>query len=485
MNLNELTIRRAHEGLRKKEFSAVDLLESCLERIVAVDDNYVNAFLSVTEDLARKQATKVDGRIKSGEEIGILEGIPIAIKDNINIAGEKTTAASKILENYIAPYDATVIKKLREVGAVLIGKTNLDEFAHGASTENSAFFTTHNPWDTQRVPGGSSGGSAAAVAASECIAALGSDTGGSIRHPAAFCGVTGLKPTYGRVSRYGLLSMTSSTDVIGPIAKNAQDAAILLSAIGGLDKKDSTTVDQPLEDYLKELDRVRGLTIGLPKEFFSKDLNPEIAEMVRRAAVLFEENGARIEEVSLPHSQYSIAIYYILTPSEISANLARYDGIRFGYQNKEAKKLFEVYAKSRGEGFGPEVKRRIMLGTYALSAGYYDAYYLQAQRVRSVIQKEVNKVLEKVDVILTPSAPHTAFKIGEQSDDPLKMYLEDIYMGLASILGLPAISVPCGFINGLPVGMQLIGRQFAERDVLYLANKYQELTDWHKQTPKI
>lgn len=482
MNLNQLTIKEAHDGLVKKQFSSVELLQSCLDRIIAIDDEKVKAFLSVTEDLARSQAAAADQKIAAGEEIGALCGIPLAIKDNMMIAGEKTTAASKILENYVASYDATVVKKLKDAGAVLLGKTNLDEFAHGASTENSAFGTSHNPWDLERVPGGSSGGSAAAVAADECLGALGSDTGGSIRQPASFCNVVGLKPAYGRVSRYGLLSMTSSTDVIGPLTKNVEDAGLILKIIAGQDRLDSTTIDYPVPDYQAEMKKdITGLKIGIPKEFFGAGLDEEVEEAVRQAITVLEDAGAEIVEVSLPHSQYSIAVYYVITPSELSANLARYDGIRFGHHSQAAKNLFEIYAKSRGEGFGPEAKRRIMLGTYALSAGYYDAYYLQAQKVRTVIKKETDKVLADVDLLLTPTSPHPAFKIGEKVDDPLKMYLEDVYMGLASILGLPAISLPCGFSQGLPVGLQLIGK----KHLLRAAWHYEQATTWHQQKPKI
>jgi aspartyl-tRNA(Asn)/glutamyl-tRNA(Gln) amidotransferase subunit A len=486
MKLNQLTIEEAHIGLVKKEFSALELLQSCLDKIIAIDESKIRAFLTITEDLATKAAHEADRKIRSGKEIGMLTGIPLAIKDNLTIQGERTTAASKILENYIAPYDATVVRKLKEAGAVIIGKTNLDEFGHGASTENSSFFPTHNPWDLSRVPGGSSGGSAAAVVADECLAAIGTDTGGSIRYPSGFSGVCGLKPTYGRVSRYGLLSMTSSTDTVGPLAKNVEDVALILKEIAGVDPLDSTTVDEPLEDYPQEIKKdINGLRIGIPKEFFGQGLESEVEEKVKKAVDILTGAGAEVREVSLPHSKSAISVYYIITPSEISANLARYDGIRFGHHSKKADNLFEVYTKSRGEGFGAEAKRRIMLGTYALSAGYYDAYYLQAQKVRSVIIKEVTKVFQEVDILLTPTAPHTAFKIGEKIDDPLKMYLEDIYMSLASIVGLPAMSVPCGLVNGLPVGMQLVGKHFAERDILRVAYSYQQLTDWHKQKPTL
>lgn len=482
--LNKLTIKEASEKLAKGEITSVDLTKACLARIKEVDDE-IKACLTVCEDEAMLEAKKADVRIKNGER-GPLLGIPYLAKDNILTRGVRATASSKILDNYIAPFDATVIKKLREAGAVLLGKTNMDEFGHGASTENSAYGPTHNPWDLERVPGGSSGGSAAGVAANMCIFAMGTDTGGSIRYPSAFCGTVGLKPTYGRASRFGLMAMTSSTDVPGPITKTAEDAAIVEKVIAGPDKHDSTAVDEKVDDYTKEISKnIKGMTIGLPREYFIDGVQKEVKEAVDSAIEKLKSMGVKFVEVSLPHTKYAVPVYYIITPSEISSNLARFDGIRYGFHDEEAKSLFDVYAKTRGQGFGPEAKRRIMLGTYTLSAGYYDAYYLRAQKVRTKIKEEMDKVLEKVDCLLTPTAPHTAFKIGEQSGDPLKMYLEDIFMSGASLAGLPAISVPCGFANNLPIGMQLIGKRFGESTILKVAHNYQEATGWHKQSPKI
>jgi len=485
MQLHQLTIAQAADTLRRKECSAVDLTEACLARIDSLDSS-LHAFLEVTRPTALQQAAVVDTARQRGDQLSPLAGVPFGIKDIIATTEGHTTAASKMLEHFRSSFDATVIARLKAAGAVIIGKTNLDEFAHGASTENSAFRPTHNPWDTERVPGGSSGGSAAAVAVGECLGSLGTDTGGSIRHPAGFCGVVGLKPSYGRVSRYGLLSMTSSTDCPGPITRTAEDAALVLQAIAGCDSHDATTVDQPVVDYAAALSQsVTGLRIGLPKEFFGAGLQPGVETAVRAALAELEKAGAELVEVSLPHAPDSIAVYYIITPSEISANLARYDGIRFGHVSSAAKTLIEAYQRNRGEGFGPEAKRRIMLGTYALSSGYYDAYYKQAQAVRTVIAREVQSVFEQVDVIATPTVPHTAFKLGEQVADPLKMYLEDIYMGVASIVGLPALSAPCGFADGLPVGLQLIGKPLAEHTILALAHQYQQLTDWHLQQPPL
>ncbi len=400
--------------------------------------------------------------------------------------GVKTTAASRILENYAAPYDAAIIKKLKRAGAVLLGKTNLDEFAHGASTENSAFGATHNPWDLARVPGGSSGGSAAAVAADMCLFALGTDTGGSIRHPAGFCGVVGLKPTYGRCSRFGLIAMTSSTDVPGPLAKTVEDAAIVLKTIAGHDKYDSTTPVESAPDYLQTLNNsIKGLKIGLPQEYFAKGIDPEVAKAIKGAISKLESLGAEFIDVSLPHTKYGVAVYYIITPSEISSNLARFDGIRYGLSDRSVKNLREVYTKSRGIGFGPEAKLRIMLGAYALSAGYYDAYYLQAQKARTKIKEELDEVLTRVDCLLTPTTPHTAFKIGAKDKDPLKMYLEDIFVTNASLAGLPAISIPAGLANGLPVGLQLIGRRFNEAALFNIGHTFQQATTYHTNKPKL
>lgn len=485
MNLNELTIKEAQTLLKQGKITSVELTQACLTRIKAVDEK-IKACLTVCEERALTEARMADERLQSGET-GELLGIPYLCKDNILTKEIKTTAASKILENYIAPYDATIVARLKEAGAVLLGKTNLDEFAHGASTENSAFGTTHNPYDLDRVPGGSSGGSAAALAADMCLFALGTDTGGSIRCPASFCGVTGLKPTYGRSSRFGLVSMTSSTDVPGPMTKTVEDAAIVEKIIAGLDPLDSTTVDHVVDDYQALLvKKIKGLKIGLPKEYFVEGTDPEVTEAINLAIEQLKTLGAEFVEVSLPHTKYGVPVYYIITPSEVSSNLARHDGIRYGFSaNSEQGNLDDVYSKSRGQGFGPEAKRRIMLGTYALSAGYFDAYYLQAQKVRTKIKEELDKVLEEVDCLLTPTSPHPAFKIGENAADPLKMYLEDIFVTGASLAGLPALSLPCGLVGGLPVGMQLIGRRFDEATLFRVGHEYQQATTWHNNKPKI
>jgi aspartyl-tRNA(Asn)/glutamyl-tRNA(Gln) amidotransferase subunit A len=476
MELTELTITQAHEGLVKKEFSALELCQAYLDRIRQKYKN-ISAFLIIDESLALSQAKKVDEMILEGREIPLLAGIPCAIKDNILVEDVKCTAASKILENYIAPYDATVIKKLKEKEAVILGKTNLDEFAMGSSTENSAFFPTKNPHDLTRVPGGSSGGSAAAVAANLCLFALGSDTGGSIRQPASFCGVVGLKPTYGAVSRYGLIAFASSLDQIGPITRTVEDAKIVFEAIKGKDPLDSTSVESKIENWKLKIENLR---IGVPKEYFIKGMDLEVEKVVKEAIKKYEELGAKIVEVSLPHTEYALPCYYIIAPSEASANLARYDGIKYGLskvksQKSKVKSLLDVYLKSREEGFGPEVRRRIMLGTYALSAGYYEAYYLRAQKVRTLIKDDFENVFKKVDVIFTPTSPTLPFKLGEKIEDPLKMYLSDIFTVSVNLAGLPAISIPCGsvsIINGqkskvnLPVGLQIIGKPFEEKKIL-------------------
>ncbi|MDD4902594.1 MAG: Asp-tRNA(Asn)/Glu-tRNA(Gln) amidotransferase subunit GatA, partial [Patescibacteria group bacterium] len=453
MKLNELTIKQAIEKLDSGETTSVDLTRACLDRIKEIDDK-VKALLTVCEKEAMEEAEAADARRAKGERGGLL-GIPYIAKDNILTRGVRTTAASKILENYIAPFDATIIEKLRKAGAVLLGKANLDEFAHGASTENSAYGPTHNPWDLERVPGGSSGGPAAAVAADMCLFALGTDTGGSIRCPSAFCGVTGIKPTYGRSSRFGLMAMTSSTDVPGPITKTVEDAAHVLEIIAGRDGRDASTVGEKVPEYAKNFKiDFKNIKIGIFDGFFSEGVDSEVKKSVEAAIEKFKSLGAVTVPVSLPHIKYAIPVYYIITPSEISSNLARFDGIKYGFSDKEAKNLLEVYTKSRGKGFGSEAKRRIMLGTYALSAGYRDAYYLQAQKVRTKIKEELDYELSRVDFILTPTQPTPAFKIGENATDPLKMYLEDIFVSGPSLAGLPAISIPCGFANGLPVGMQ-------------------------------
>ena len=449
-------ILQINSGLRKKDFSAVDVVESFLEKIKRKDKE-ISSFLTITENLALDKAKEIDKKIKLGEEISLLSGIPFAIKDNILVKGIRNTCGSRILENYIAPYDATCIKKLKKEGIIILGKTNMDEFAMGASTENSSFFTTKNPADKSKVPGGSSGGSAAAVAAGMCHCALGSDTGGSIRQPASFCGVVGLKPTYGSVSRYGLVSLASSLDQIGPIVKNVEDAEIVFNAISGKDEKDSTSADK------KSKERSR-LKIGIPKDYFIEGIDPEVKKLVERS---ISKLGLEIEEISLPHTKYTIPTYYLINTSEASANLARYDGIKYGLsiQGKETDNLFEVYSKTREKGFGNEVKRRIMLGTYALSSGYYDAYYLKAQKVRSLISKDFEEAFKRVDVILSPVSPSTAFNIGEKKKDPLSMYLCDIFTSAVNLVGLPAISIPLKIDKGLPIGIQVIGRHFEENNI--------------------
>lgn len=470
MELHQLTITRAHEGLKKKEFSASELTKAFLNRIGKLDKK-ISAFLTITEDLALLEAKKIDDLVSAGKNISILAGIPLAVKDNILVEGVKTTCASRILENYIAPYDATCIKKLKKLGAIILGKTNLDEFAMGSSTEHSAFFPTKNPHDLTRVPGGSSGGSAAAVAADLCCYALGSDTGGSIRQPASFCGVVGLKPTYGAVSRYGLIAFASSLDQIGPITKTAEDAQIVLQAISGKDPLDSTSVEQETRNEKQETN-IEELRIGIPKEYFVEGMDKEVEKIIKQAIKKIEEMGAKIEEISLPHTKYALAIYYLIMPSEASANLARYDGIKYGL-SKSGKDLLGVYLKSRAEGLGDEVKRRIMLGTYALSTGYYDAYYLKAQKVRTLIKDDFNKAFKKVDAIFTPTSPSPAFKLGEKIDDPLLMYLSDIFTVSVNLVGLPAISVPVGSIGKLPVGLQIIGKPFEENKILEISKIYE------------
>src|SRR3989344_4762308 len=472
MNLKELTIKQVHELLKKKEVSSVELTWEFLNNIKE-KDNDIHAFLSIMESEALETAEKVDTRISKGEPIEMLAGIPVAIKDNILIRGGKTTAASKILENYVAPYDATVIKKHKEEETVFVGKTNLDEFAMGSSTENSGFGPTKNPVDLKRVPGGSSGGSAAAVKAGFCVYALGSDTGGSIRQPASFCGVVGFKPSYGAVSRHGLIAMASSLDQIGPITKNVDDAAIIFEAIRGGDELDSTSVHREWEDFSNPID-IEEIKIGVPREYFTHGLDKDIEKNIRAVIAKLEKEGVKIKEISLPYSEWALAAYYIIMPAEVSANLARFDGMKYGFSEIKNSKLkiqnlLDVYLKSRGEGFGDEVRRRIMLGTYILSAGYYDAYYKKAQKVRRLIKAEFDNVFKSVDIILTPTTPSTAFKFGEKTSDPLSMYLADIYAVSVNLAGAPAISLPCGEANGLPVGLQLIGKNFEDVKLLQIA----------------
>ena len=485
MGSNELTIKEAHEKLLKKEIACIELTQDCIERI-ELTNRKLHTFLATDFDNALKQAKEIDKKIAKGTKLKMLAGIPCGIKDLILTQGIETTASSNMLRNYVPLYDATVIEKLKANGAIILGKQNCDAWGHGASTENSDFGPSHNPWDLERVPGGSSGGSAASVAAEQVFYSLGTDTGGSIRHPASLCGVVGFKPSYGRVSRYGAIAMGSSLDCIGPLAKTVEDAAYVLQAIAGLDKSDSTTLPKSVPDYTKSFKKgVKGLKIGLPKEAFIEGLDKGVETTVKTAVKELEKLGAKIEEVSLKYLDYGLACYYIIMPSEVSSNLGRYDGIRYGFQSKEASDLYEVYTKSRAKGFGAEAKRRIMIGTYVLSAGYYDAYYKKAMQVRTLIKQDFENVLNKVDLILMPTSPTPAFKIGEKSNDPLAMYLGDIYTITINLAGLPAISLPCGFVNDLPVGMQLIGKQFDEPTIFQAAYAYEQATGWHKIKPKI
>jgi aspartyl-tRNA(Asn)/glutamyl-tRNA(Gln) amidotransferase subunit A len=479
-----MTIEKSKGAIDKGEITPSDLTNDVLKRISSVEEK-IRAYVTVNSEDALIQAKAAGERLKQGDKQA-LTGIPIAVKDNICAEGVRTTCSSKILENFVPPYESSVTKKLKESGYILIGKTNLDEFAMGSSTENSAFGLTSNPWDISRVPGGSSGGSAAAVAADMCIAALGSDTGGSIRQPAAFCGVVGLKPTYGRVSRYGLVAFASSLDQIGPITKTVRDSAILLNIFSGYDPYDSTSANLPVPDYTSVLgESIKGIKVGIPKEFFAKGLDSEVEDSVKKAVKELESLGALPVEISLPHTGYAVAVYYILATSEASSNLARYDGVKYGLR-VEGEDLLDMYMKTREAGFGAEVKRRIILGTYALSSGYYDAYYKKAQQVRTLIKQDFDKAFEKVDAIVTPTTPTPAFKAGEKTDDPLQMYLADIFTISVNLAGVPGISIPCGFTsNNLPVGLQIIGKQFDEETILKISYAYEQSTDWHKRRPKL
>ncbi|MEZ0323006.1 MAG: Asp-tRNA(Asn)/Glu-tRNA(Gln) amidotransferase subunit GatA [Hydrogenothermaceae bacterium] len=481
MKLWEKSLKELSELVRKKEVKPSEIIESVIDRKNQVESK-IKAFVTSTDDIALDQAKKKDEEITKLENIPPIFGLPISIKDNISTKGIRTTCSSKMLENFVPVYDATVIEKLKSQGYILFGKTNLDEFAMGSSTENSAFFTTKNPWDLDRVPGGSSGGSAASVASGESIASLGSDTGGSIRQPAAFCGVVGLKPTYGRVSRYGLVAFASSLDQIGPITRTVEDAAILMNVISGKDLRDSTSKDIPVDDFTKFLNRdIKGLKIGIPKEYFPEDLDSQIRDKVLNVVKQLEKEGAIVEEISLPYTKYAIETYYIIAPSEASSNLARFDGVRYGYRTKHYSDLEEMYSKTRDEGFGPEVKRRIMIGTYVLSSGYYDAYYLKAQKVRTLIYKDFMNAFENVDVIITPTTPDVAFKIGEKSSDPIQMYLSDIFTVSVNLATVPAISVPCGLKDNLPIGLQIIGKPFNEATILNVAKKVEDLSGYKLQ----
>jgi len=488
MDLQKLTISETLDGLREKKFSAAELLDSYLARTKEINPK-INAYLEIWEEGAKKEALASDKKIAGGN-IGQLEGIPIALKDNLLFQGHEVTSGSNILKGHISAYTATVVEKMKNAGAVFIGRANMDEFAMGTSNETSAFGPVKNPWDLDRVPGGSSGGPAAAVSADMCLGALGSDTGGSIRQPAALCGIVGLKPTYGRVSRFGLMSLASSLDQIGPFAKNVKDVARILEVIEGEDPKDSTSVpliQTTVPDLLEG--NIKGMKIGVPKEYFIDGMDSKVEQSVRTAIKKLEELGAQIKEVSLPYTDYGIAAYYILQPSEASANLARYDGVRYGNRLDGSKNLMDMYASTRGKGFGDEVRRRIMIGTYALSSGYYDAYYKKALEVRSLIAKDFQETFKDVDCLVTPTSPTTAFKLGEKFDDPIAMYLADVFTVAANIAGIPGISVPCGFVENegksLPVGLQFLGKQFDEAIILRAAYAYEQGTEWHNIKPEI
>jgi aspartyl-tRNA(Asn)/glutamyl-tRNA(Gln) amidotransferase subunit A len=485
LELHELSLEAARDGLTAKRFSSVELCEALFKRIEALDGK-VHAYLTLNKEAALAAAKAADAKRSQGEMSPLL-GIPLAIKDNISTKGLRTTCSSKMLEHYVPPYDATVIQKLQAAGAIVLGKTNLDEFAMGSSTENSAFGATKNPWRLTAVPGGSSGGSAAAVAADFCLGALGSDTGGSIRQPASLCGIVGLKPTYGRVSRYGLVAFASSLDQIGPMTKNVTDAAILSSVLDGVDALDSTSVAQAVPQYAEALNGgVKGLRIGLPKEYFIKGVDPEVDAAVKAAVKVLEGLGASVQEVSLPHTEHCLSVYYLLATAEASSNLARYDGVRYGYRAAGAESLVPMYMKTRAEGFGPEVKRRIMLGTYALSSGYYDAYYLKAQKVRTLIKGDFDAAFQKVDLIATPTAPTPAFEFGAKTADPLTMYLSDIFTLSANLAGIPAMSLPCGYSSvGLPIGLQVLAKPFAESDLFRAGHAYEQAKDWKEKKPSL
>lgn len=482
--LTQLSLKALQQGIQSRQFSVMEVTSAYLERIARFDDS-LKTYITVTEDQARAQAEVIDNQIRSGELKGSLAGIPYALKDLFCTDGVLTTCASKMLANFIAPYDAHVTSKLKGAGGVLLGKNNMDEFAMGSSNENSAFAPVQNPWNTEYVPGGSSGGGAAAVAARLAPMVLGTDTGGSIRQPASFCGITGIKPTYGRVSRFGMIAFASSLDQCGPMAVSAEDCALTLNEIAGFDERDSTSAQVDVPDYTANLnDSIEGLRIGLPKEFFAEGLDQQVAAVIERAVKEFEARGAVIKEVSLPNTNVAVAAYYVVAPAECSSNLSRFDGVRFGHRCENPQDLMDLYERSRWEGFGDEVKRRIMVGAYALSAGYYDAYYLKAQKVRRLIKQDFVDVFKEVDVLMGPSAPTTAFKLGSLVDDQLAMYLADAYTLPTSLAGLPGMSFPIGFAdNGLPVGMQLIGNYFDEARMLNIAHQYQQETDWHLQTP--
>ena len=476
MDIAKLTVAEASSALARKEFSSVELVQSVFDAIDAKDDK-IGAYLTLDREGALKQATEADTARASGNDSPLL-GIPVAMKDIINVKGQPCTCASKILEGYLSPYDATVTARLRSAGAVFCGRVNMDEFAMGSSTENSAFKITHNPHDLTRVPGGSSGGSAASVAGGEALCALGTDTGGSIRQPASFCGIVGFKPTYGRVSRYGVTAFASSLDQVGPMTRSVTDAAMLMNALAGIDPYDGTTAEEPVPDFVAGLEgaSLKGMKIGLPKEYFIDGTDSEVMAAVRKAIDTCAAAGAEIVDVSLPHTEYAMAVYYIIAPAEASANLARFDGVRYGHRTSQPEDVYNMYAKSRAEGFGPEVKRRVILGTYVLSSGYYDAYYGRAQKVRTLIKRDFEEVFQKVDLLMTPVCPTPAYKIGSHIDDPLQMYLGDVFTVPASLAGLPAVSIPCGKTDGgLPVGVQMIAPSFRDDLLLRSAKAYEQV----------
>ncbi|MGO1369810.1 Asp-tRNA(Asn)/Glu-tRNA(Gln) amidotransferase subunit GatA [Senegalia sp. (in: firmicutes)] len=483
MNYSELSIGKLKEKLETLEITSLSLVEDYFKQIEEYDGQ-IKAFLTLDKENAIKLAKEIDEKRKNGEELGYLAGIPVAIKDNISTKGLKTTCASNIIKDYIPPFDATVIEKLKEAGAIILGKTNLDEFAMGSSTETSAFQTTKNPWNTEYVPGGSSGGSAAAVAGSMAPFSLGSETGGSVRQPASFCGLVGLKPTYGLISRYGLIAFASSFDQIGPFTKNVEDSAMIMNVITGFDKKDSTSVNVGKEDYLKGLkDDIKGLKIGVPKEYL-EGVEKDVIDRIKESIKVFEELGAQVEEVSLPHAAYGLETYYVLTPSEASSNLARFDGIRYGNRTDEYRNTEELFTKTRSEGFGDEVKRRIMIGTYALSSGYYDAYYKKAQQVRTLIKQDFDNAFVKYDILISPTTLTTAFKIGEKNSDPIAMYQSDKLTVGVNIAGVPALSIPCGMCDGMPIGLQIIGKNFDEAKILKAAYNFEKAIKFDK-TPDL
>ncbi len=483
MKIHEMTAHELHNMLKTKEISAKEITTEIFSHVHQVEDR-MKSYITLTEEKAYAAADIVDKKIAGNEEISPLAGIPAAIKDVLSTKGIDTTCASKMLDGYVPPYDAAVIEKLYKNDMVMVGKTNCDEFAMGSSTENSSYFPTRNPWNTDMVPGGSSGGSAASVAAGQAVYSLGTDTGGSVRQPASFCGVVGLKPTYGRVSRNGLVALASSLDQIGPFTKDIRDCAIVMNAIAGYDKKDSTSISRPVPDYTEALKKdIKGLKIGVPKEYFAEGIQSEVRDAIETSLQKLEELGAIVEETSLPHSKYALAVYYLIQPSECSSNLAKFDGVRYGYRDKSAENLIDMYMKTRSEGFGKEVKRRIMLGTYALSSGYYDAYYLKALKVRTLILQDFEKAFGEYDVLVAPTSPTVAFPFGEKTENPLQMYLSDICTIPINLAGIPGLSIPCGFSDGLPIGLQILGEPFSEEKLLQVGYAFEKNSEFHLARP--